>query len=184
MSRTAAGGRPRRRRPATVPSCSTQPDEQGGAEAVGVVAAAARRWRCARTAAGSGAVDGGGPDRVASERGDDGGLRALAADVAEDGEPVVVGELEHVVEVAADLVAVAGGPVRGRDVEPGDARRRRRDQRLLERLREGDRLRLAGLGALLRAEQLALVLAPLGGVEDRGPHHDRRAGGVALERPR
>ena len=48
-------------------------------------------------------------NRVAHERRDDGRLDALAFDVAECDDPVVGRDLEHVVEVAADLVAGAGG---------------------------------------------------------------------------
>ena len=56
------------------------------------------------------------PQRVPHESGDDGGLVALAADVPEGDDPVVDPDGEHVVEVAADLTAVAGGMVGGRQV--------------------------------------------------------------------
>ena len=49
----------------------------------------------------------GGADRVAREGGDRGGLGALSADVADHRDPLVLGDGEEVVEVAADLGALA-----------------------------------------------------------------------------
>ncbi len=63
-------------------------------------------------------VLGGGPQRVAGERGERGRLGALAADVADHEPPVAAAGREAVVEVAADLVALAG--------RAGSARRARR----------------------------------------------------------
>ena len=62
----------------------------------------------------------------ARERRDDRGVDALAAHVADRDDPVVRADLEDVVEVAADLVAVAGRPVgarrrRGRGWSAGPA---------------------------------------------------------------
>ncbi len=63
-----------------------------------------------------------GADRVAGERGHRGGLGALAADVADHRDPLVLADAEQVVEVAAHVGALARGPVERRAV---DARRSR-----------------------------------------------------------
>ena len=83
------------------------------------------------------AADRRGADRVARQRRHRGGLGALALHVADDREPVAVGGREDVVEVAADLVALAGGAVDGAELEARDVGQQRRQQRGLERL--GDR---------------------------------------------
>ena len=54
--------------------------------------------------------------------------------VADDDHPSP-GDFEHVVEVAADLVLVAGGPVQAREAEPRDVGKVGRQQALLERRR-------------------------------------------------
>ena len=82
-------------------------------------------------------VQGGrGAHRVAGERGDGGGLGALAADVADHERPGAVAGREAVVEVAADLVALARGVVARRQLDARDVRQRRRQQRALERARD------------------------------------------------
>ena len=57
--------------------------------------------------------------RVASETGDRGGFRSLAAHVADDEPPSLAVDLEHVVEVAADFVALARGAVPAAATEGG-----------------------------------------------------------------
>ena len=61
-----------------------------------------------------------GAQRVAGERGDRGRLGALAADVADHQRPVAAAGREAVVEVAADLVAVAGGEVARGELDARD----------------------------------------------------------------
>ena len=103
--------------------------------------------------------DGVRAQRVAGERGHRGRLRALAADVADDQRPAAVALREDVVEVAADLVALARGAVARGQLQPGDLRQVRRQQRALQRL--------GGARALL--------------VEARVLDRDRRLGGDALD---
>ena len=61
--------------------------------------------------------------RVAGERGERGGVRALAADVSERDRPAAAAGLEDVVEVAADVVRLAGRPEARGDLEPGTSGR-------------------------------------------------------------
>ena len=77
-----------------------------------------------------------GADRVARHRGHRGRLGALAADVADDRVPLVLGGVEDVVEVAADLGALARRAVDGRELEARDLGQRRRQQRRLQRARD------------------------------------------------
>jgi hypothetical protein len=117
-----------------------------------------------------------GADGVTRESGDDGRLDAFALHVADGHDPVAGGDLEDVIEIATHLGAVAGGPVGSSDIEPGDRRRGWRDQGLLQRSGESDGSHLRGLGSFLGPEQLALVFAPVGRVEDRGADDHRPAG--------
>ena len=57
---------------------------------------------------------------------------ALADDVADQQRPLALGGVEDVVEVAADLVAAPGGAVAGGQLDAGDARELRRQQRALQ----------------------------------------------------
>ena len=77
-----------------------------------------------------------GADRVAGERGHRGGLGALAAHVAHDREPLALAGREQVVEVAADLVALAARSVQRGRLQASDHRQLGRQQRALERLRD------------------------------------------------
>ena len=88
-------------------------------------------------AAGAVLVGGGRAQRVAGERGDRGGLRALALDVADQRRPAAVAGAEEVVEVAAELDALAGGVEAHGGGEARDGGQRARPQRALERA--GDR---------------------------------------------
>ena len=100
-----------------------------------------------------------------------------------DDHPVVRADLEHVVEVAADLVSGTSRQVHPGDVEPGNDRHPIRQQRVLERASEHLSMGLGPLGPLLRSEQLALVHAAFGGVEHRHmdqPLARRRDRSVAL----
>ena len=63
--------------------------------------------------------------RVPGQAGDGGGLRARAADVADGEAPAAVADREEVVEVAADLVALAGRAVDDLDLDAGDLRQLR-----------------------------------------------------------
>jgi hypothetical protein len=63
-------------------------------------------------------LGGGGAQRVARQGGQGRGFGALAADVAEEEAPLVPGQREQVVEVAADLVG-GGGMVVRRSGDPG-----------------------------------------------------------------
>ena len=74
--------------------------------------------------------------RVPGESGDRGGLRSLAAHVADHEPPRAFVDLEHVVEVAADLVALAGRLVPRGDARAGDRGQRRRKQARLQRARD------------------------------------------------
>src|SRR2546423_1038874 len=67
---------------------------------------------------------------VAGRRGDGGRLGALPAHVAEDDGPAPLARLEKVVEVAAHLVALAGGAKARCDVEPRQLGQVRREQAL------------------------------------------------------
>ena len=87
-----------------------------------------------RIAAGECVLGRRGADRVARQRRHRRGLRALAADVADDREPVVLGRREEVVEVAADLVLLARRPVQRAGLDARDLRQQRRQQRGLQRL--------------------------------------------------
>ena len=89
-----------------------EPQEHGGAEAVGGVLVQNLVEGCEHRA-GARLADAQRAHRVPDERGDDGGLVALAAHVAEGDDPVVGTDREHVVEVAADLGAVTGRAVGG-----------------------------------------------------------------------
>ncbi len=78
-----------------------------------------------------GVVDGGGAQRVAGQRGEGGGVGALAADVAQEERPAAVVQREQVVEVAAHLVQ-RGGVVGGGRVEAGHGGQHGRQQGALE----------------------------------------------------
>ena len=85
-----------------------------------------------------GEVAGGGDDggqRMAGQRGERGGLGALAHDVADDRRPATV-EGQQVIEVAPHLDGAARGPVRARHLPPLHRRQRPRDQPGLEGLRD------------------------------------------------
>ena len=60
--------------------------------------------------------------RVAGQAGDGGGLGARAAHVADGEAPAALADREEVVEVAADLVALAGRAVDDLDLDAGDVR--------------------------------------------------------------
>ena len=152
---------------------AAQPEQHDGAEPVGAVLEQHLVERRAAPRLGPRCWTRQRADRVADQGGDDRGLDALAAHVAEGDDPVAGADLEDVVEVAADLLAVAGRAVGGRDVEARDVGGGGRDQRLLQGAGQRLGARLGRLGALLGAQQLALVLPALGGVEDRGPDHAR-----------
>src|SRR6185295_20191482 len=70
--------------------------------------------------------------RVAGERRERGGVRALAADVSERDRPAAAAGLEDVVEVAADVVRLAGRPEARGDLEPGDVGQVGREEALLQ----------------------------------------------------
>ncbi len=76
--------------------------------------------------------------RVAGEGGDGGRVRALALDVADDGRPAAAARAEEVVEVAAQLDALAGGAEADRGRDAGHDRQRAGPQRALQRV--GDRV--------------------------------------------
>ena len=132
-------------------------------------------------------LDRGGPDRVSDERGDDRGRHAFALDVADRDHPVVRADLEHVVEVTADLVALTGRAGRrqrcrvpappARDAAtgcPGECGR-------------GSALWVFGcFGTFLRREQLTFVAATFSRVEHGDVDHrlgaDRLDSGVHQHR--
>ena len=87
-------------------------------------------------AAGAVLVGGGGAQRVAGQRGDRGGLRALALDVADQRRPAAVAGAVEVVEVAAELDALAGGVEAHGGRQAGDGGQRARPQRALQRARD------------------------------------------------
>ena len=62
-----------------------------------------------------------------------GGFGTLAADIADREPPATPGNLEHVVEVAANLIPLARCLVRCRQVHAGDARQLGRQQAALQR---------------------------------------------------
>jgi hypothetical protein len=72
--------------------------------------------------------------RVARQRRERRGLGALAGHVADDHRPHAVGGAEGVVEVAADLVLLAGGAVARGELEAGHVGERGREQAALQRL--------------------------------------------------
>ena len=104
----------------------------------------------ARTALGAALAHRGEPQGVADLAGQRGGARPLAAHVADRDGPQAEAELEHVVEVAADLPALRARAVRGAELEPRDRRQTRRQQAVLQRLGDLARrlLGLSGAGAL------------------------------------
>jgi hypothetical protein len=119
---------------------------------------------------------------VAGERGDGGGLGPLAADVAEDGDPVSAHDREDVVEVAGDLV----GPGRCQPRRQCEARHRReRGREERGRERAGDAVTF-GEGLFERGELALLSLLDLGsfqrGGEDLG--HQRVVERVGSQRLR
>src|SRR6266568_7944487 len=69
--------------------------------------------------------------RMPGEPGYGGGLGALAADIADGEPPTAPGNLEHVVEVAANLVSLASCLVPGRQVHARDGRQLGRQQAVL-----------------------------------------------------
>ena len=90
-------------------------------------------------------VDGPGAQRVAGERGHRRGVRALALHVADQRRPGPAAGLEEVVEVAAELDALARGAEAHRGRQARNVRQAAGTQRALERL--GDRpLALVELG--------------------------------------
>ena len=68
-----------------------------------------------RTSVGDERVASRGPQRVPGEPGERSSLDALAAHVADRDRPTIVGDGEHVVEVAADQVCRTRRPVAGRN---------------------------------------------------------------------
>jgi hypothetical protein len=119
-----------------------------------------------------------GADRVARQRGHRRGLRALPADVADHHRPLAVAGAEAVVEVAADLVALAGGDVARGQVDPGHVGQHRRQQRALERAGDAGPLLVEARvvdrerGALGEVVEQRLVVAPhqLGEAERHHAH--------------
>ena len=109
------------------------------------------------------------PDDVPDERGDRRGGDALAGHVANDDQPLAVGHLKDVVEVAADLTSVAGGAVRRRHRQSVDRRWRRWDQGLLQRLGELGRVLPGRLGGADRFEEIDLVATTVAGLEHHHP---------------
>ena len=77
-----------------------------------------------------------GPQRVAHQTGHGRRSGALAAHVADDHHPAGVAGLEHVVEVATDLIAVTGRPEARRELDARDLGQARREQALLQRQRD------------------------------------------------
>ena len=73
-------------------------------------------------------------DRRSHDAGDRGGLRTSSADVSDHCEQAR-GRLEHVVEVAADLVRPAGRPIAGREAHPLDVGKLEREQGRLQQPR-------------------------------------------------
>ena len=73
---------------------------------------------------------------VAGQRRDAGCARAFAADVADHEHRAVLVVVEHVVEVAAHLVQLAGGRVERLHLDAGDLRQRLRQQRPLQGVRD------------------------------------------------
>ena len=103
-----------------------------------------------------------GADRVPRDRGDRGGVRTGATDVADHDRPTSIIEREDVVEVAAHIGRGARRPVPHGDAGAVDVRQARRQQRRLER---------AGDGALLVGQPG--VLERLGDpTGDRAPQRD------------
>jgi hypothetical protein len=57
------------------------------------------------------------------------GFDTVAGHVADNEQPLTIVERYHVIEVAADLQALTGRFVPRPELEPGDRRQRRREQR-------------------------------------------------------
>ncbi len=130
---SGAGARRWRARAGRLSAVSSTRGERGGDEARRLLAQQ-RVVEADELVARAQAGDGVRAQRVAGERRDRGRLRALAADVADDERVAPVALREDVVEVAADLVALARGAVGRGQLQAVDLRQMRREQRALERL--------------------------------------------------
>ncbi len=139
-----------------------------------------------------------GAQRVAHQRGQRGGVRALAADVADRQAPGRPVGAEDVVEVAADDHPVAGRAVARVDVEALDLRQSLRQQAALERLgdlalepvdlgvadrgrgdlRELDEDRLGARVGVLGAEDLDLADDEAAAAGEAGAQRAGRVAGV------
>ena len=78
------------------------------------------------------ALHGRRPDRVASKPCQGGSFRPLASNVSHHGDPFALFGVEQVVEIPADLVALARGSIPGGDLDAGDGRELGRQQALLK----------------------------------------------------
>ena len=110
------------------------PAEHGGEETVVGLLPQDRVVEQAEHAARRFPAEGCGPQGVPGETRERRRPGALPADVTDDRGPRASADLEDVVEVAADVVALARRAVRGADVDAGHQRQRRRQQARLERV--------------------------------------------------
>ena len=157
----AAGDRP-------LPAVVDEPDDHCRAEPVRVVG----EHRAVELVEQVGRVPeqhGQGADGVPHEGRDRGGGDALAGHVADHRQPLVVGDLEHVVEVPSHLASVSGRAVRRGDGQAVDGRRRRRDERALQGLGELGGVASGGLDGPHRLEEVGLVATPVARLEDDEP---------------
>ena len=174
--RAAASGWPATHMVTRTTSRIVEPDPNAAHRAVAIGAVAQQAFvDGAEYLARAGFADRGAPGRVPREARHAGRVRALAGDVADEDRPHSARELEDVVEVPADLQALADGMVGSADLEPRDLRDLGRDQGSAGGRCASTRSRSSG-GArfLARAEQLLLVLATIGRVGERRAD-DRRA---------
>ena len=124
------------RQPEPAAAQRLQPGEQRGQELARAALVEHRAVEGAEHRRGRFVRVGGRAHGVAGERGQRGGVDALAADVADRDAPRAVAERERVVEVAADLDALGAGLQPSGEVDPGHVGQRARQQRGLQRLRD------------------------------------------------
>jgi hypothetical protein len=119
------------------PAVGVDPADQGGHEVLVLAFAAHQPVQPGEDAARPGALPGQAPERALQHGGQRAGLQALAAGVGDDEREAVLTDLDHVVEVAADLGELAGRLVADPDRVPARPRgwhRQQQGQHVLEHL--------------------------------------------------
>ena len=150
-----------------------------GAEAAAVAEVEDRRVEPAQDGRRRDALPSEQAQDVAGQPGDGCGLGALAAHVADRHRPLPVGQVEDVVEVAADIVALAGRGIAGAELDVRHRWQGGGQQRALQRLRDGGALLVepgvvdGERGAAGEVEQQAGVISGITGAAPREQHPEQ-----------